>query len=272
MTVLGIPFPEDFKDALGMAADNLAASWESRVESIARMQITEDMLMLALTGDLFNIYQWWLDNEEDIKDRWNRAFVPILIMLAMAQGNALCTALGISVTLSSIYTVSWATGVISEMNNFIYGTTADNLRVLIRQAEDENWTTRMLRDRVLLVYEQWLNGSLDPEVDFDWFDRRAPVQRTELISETESILAVGMAALALYQLLGIELVQWWTMLDERVCPWCGELHGAVVDTGEPWLEAGDVMDVNGAMLLISRTVQTPPLHGRCRCFLLPYFG
>jgi len=403
--VLGIPLPEDFKDAIGMAADNLAASWETRIGQVATEQLTEDMLMLALTGNLFTIDQWWIDNEEDIKDRWNRAFVPILIMLAMAQGTALCASLGITITLSYIYTTAWATGVVSEMNDFIYATTADNLRALVEQANDEGWDLRTLRDRILLIYEQWINGNLDAGEDFGWFNRRAPVQRTTLISETESILTVGMAALALYQLLGIELVQWWTMLDERVCfpentmvltkngerpiqnvksgdfvktrrgwnkvtgtskrlysgpmtsidtgnrslsatsdhpvwkqeygwlpicnfeigdriqtiddelseiidivdfrlgdmddipspyvydltidgahefyangilvhncPWCGELHGTIVSTGESWFGVGDVLDVSGAMLLLSRTVFSPPLHVKCRCFLLPYFG
>jgi len=284
------------------------------------------------------------------------------------------------------------------MNDFIYATTADNLRVLIEQANDEGWDLRTLRDRILLIYDQWINGNLDAEEDFGWFNRRAPVQRTTLISETESILTVSMAALALYQLLGIELVQWWTMLDERVCfpentmvltkngerpiqnvksgdfvktrrgwnkvtgtskrlysgpmtsintgnrslsatsdhpvwkqeygwlpicnfeigdrvqtiddelseiidivdfrlsdyvydltidgahefyangilvhncPWCGELHGTIVSTGQSWFSVGDVLDVSGAMLVFSRTVFSPPAHSRCRCFLLPYFG
>jgi len=270
--VLGIPIPEDFKDAIGMAADNLASSWETRIGQVATEQLTEDMLMLALTGNLFTIDQWWIDNEEDIKDRWNRAFVPILIMLAMAQGAALCASLGITITLSYIYTDAWATGMISEMNDFIYATTADNLRVLIEQANDEGWDLRTLRDRILLIYEQWINGNLDVEEDFGWFNRRAPVQRTTLISETESILTVGMAALALYLALGIELTQWWSIPDERRCPWCGELHGTIISTGEPWLSAGDVLDVSGAALIISRTVLSPPLHCSCRCFIAPYFG
>lgn len=215
--VLGIPIPEDFKDAIGMAADNLAASWETRLGQVATEQLTEDMLMLAMAGNLFTIDQWWLDHEEDIKDRWNRAFIPILIMLALAQGTALCASLGITITLSYIYTTAWAAGIISEMNDFIYATTADNLRVLIQQATDENWDLRTLRDRILLIYEQWINGNLDVEEDFEWFNRRAPVHRTCLISETESILTVSMAALALYLALGIELTQWWTAQDERVC-------------------------------------------------------
>jgi len=56
------------------------------------------------------------------------------------------------------------------------------------------------------------------------------------------------------------------------CPWCGELHGAVIETGEPWFKKGEVMDVNGASIEFKRTVLSPPLHSRCRCFLAPFFG
>lgn len=270
--VLGLPFPEDYKDTLGISASELARRWEPRLESVASEQITRDMLQLALTGNLFSIHQWWLDHEEEVKDRWFVAFWPVVLMLATAQGNALLTSFGVSLSLSSIYTERWAHSFLDEMNDFIYDTTSSMLKELIARAEDEQWSPTLLRDRIMMVYDQWLHGNLTPD-DFDWLEGyRAPTQRTNLISETESILTVGMAALALYLALGVELIQWWSIEDDRRCPLCGELHGAVIDTGEPFFKPGDIFSTEGFVYEFRRTVMTPPAHVRCRCYTLPYFG
>lgn len=50
--------------------------------------------------------------------------------------------------------------------------------------------------------------------------------------------------------------QWFTALDERVCPECGAVHGEVVQWGKPFSNGKD----------------KPPAHPRCRCCAVPVFG
>lgn len=266
-----LPLPEDYKDTIGVSASELAGRWEDRLQSIAASQLTEDMLFLAISGDLFNITQWWRDHEEDTKERWMRALIPVLIILALTEGQALSSSFNITITLTTIYTDSWARSFLGEMVDFIYDTTLGMLEHIMAIAERDNWSLRTLRDRIMLLYDQWINGNISSS-EFDWLEEKLPGRRADIIAQTLSILTVGMAALALYQILGIEYCQFWTQLDERVCLWCGELHGAVVETGQPFFTNGETMVVNGNGLELHRTVLTPPLHIRCRCFLLPFWG
>jgi SPP1 gp7 family putative phage head morphogenesis protein len=78
--------------------------------------------------------------------------------------------------------------------------------------------------------------------------------RARTVARTEVVRAHGQAALnefeATAQLLGEEVKsQWWTALDERVCPVCGPRHGKVYE----------IKEVRGIH----------PAHPNCRCALLP---
>jgi len=54
---------------------------------------------------------------------------------------------------------------------------------------------------------------------------------------------------------------WFTQLDERVCPFCGPLHEAIVELGETYPGKTDRV----------RNTFAPPAHPRCRCVLLYEF-
>lgn len=55
--------------------------------------------------------------------------------------------------------------------------------------------------------------------------------------------------------LGTVTVEWYTAMDERVCAYCGPLHGTVIPFGESFPTE------DGAAF-------TPPAHPSCRCFVL----
>jgi len=152
----------------------------------------------------------------------------------------------------------------------MYTTTSVAIAELVRQAVSEGWTVAQLRERLYQIYDRWSLGLL-PDNAFEWLEQRTPAFRAKLMSETESILISSMAALALYEALGIVEVQWWTMEDERVCPWCGMLHGTIVGTYEPWFSPGETFTVDSHSLGIMRTIFSPPLHVYCRCFLVPIY-
>ena len=72
--------------------------------------------------------------------------------------------------------------------------------------------------------------------------------RAETIARTELATAKADAARDRYTEVGVNLVQWYATLDERVCPYCGYRHGMVYPRDE---------------LII-------PAHPRCRCYAAPF--
>jgi len=79
---------------------------------------------------------------------------------------------------------------------------------------------------------------------------------------------------------GVTKLKWWTAEDERVCPFCAELHGTVITMGAAFVPAGERFaapktNAAGETYTVYLTeqgyeIQHPPVHVRCRCILLPY--
>ena len=72
--------------------------------------------------------------------------------------------------------------------------------------------------------------------------------RAETIARTELASAKAEASRERYAEAGVEYIQWYATLDERVCPYCGHRHGKVYPRNE---------------LVI-------PAHPRCRCYAAPF--
>lgn len=86
----------------------------------------------------------------------------------------------------------------------------------------------------------------------------------------------------------VEKVLWVTQDDEKVCPFCGKLHGTSVDVGDVWFKKGDTMTVNTGkpgrfspdyteggndlgdhvlrLVFDYDEIAGPPLHPACRCW------
>ena len=63
-------------------------------------------------------------------------------------------------------------------------------------------------------------------------------------------------------------MRWCTAEDERVCPWCGPVHGKVVGAEDNFFNQGDVLEAEGQTLALNyRAIDVPPLHPNCRCFV-----
>jgi HK97 family phage portal protein len=96
-------------------------------------------------------------------------------------------------------------------------------------------------------------------------------KRAMVISRTEISRATNFATVEAYKQSGIVTAkEWYTALDERVCPWCGDMHGKVVKVDDNYFNKGDVMEVDGQKLNLDYdAVGYPPLHPSCRCTLIP---
>ena len=104
----------------------------------------------------------------------------------------------------------------------------------------------------------------------------ASSDRAYKIAESESTRAQGYADVQAWEQSGqVEGKTWYTSEDERVCAFCGAMHGRTIALRDNFYNKGDRMVVprpekSDAVLNISyEDINHQPLHVRCRCVLLP---
>jgi SPP1 gp7 family putative phage head morphogenesis protein len=96
--------------------------------------------------------------------------------------------------------------------------------------------------------------------------------RAERIARTETIRANNFASEEAWrQSEVVEAKEWFTAKDERVCEFCGPMNGRIVNLGEKYFDKGTEYEGSdgGKLKLDFEAIETPPLHGNCRCTLLP---
>jgi len=134
-------------------------------------------------------------------------------------------------------------------------TTAKGVKDLIARAEAEGWAIPELQKQLSELYSGW----------DEW--------RTELIARSETIRASNSGARESYRLAGVQRLKWWTHEDDQRCDWCASMHGKIIGITESFWNQGDVMPHptdpdKSPMKFDYETVNHPPLHGGCRCFVL----
>lgn len=94
--------------------------------------------------------------------------------------------------------------------------------------------------------------------------------RAEMVARTESFYIANKASQEAYKQSGVvKTMRWYTAEDERVCEFCGPMHGRVIDVNGRFFEKGDVLagSDGGRLTLDYRAIDVPPLHTSCRCFV-----
>lgn len=104
----------------------------------------------------------------------------------------------------------------------------------------------------------------------DYFDD--PV-RAEVISRTEVSRANGFATETVFKDNGVVAKEWLTAEDERVCQFCDQMDGKVIDTGDNFFKKGQTLvgTEGGKLSFDYGSVSSYPLHPSCRCDLIPVF-
>ena len=130
-------------------------------------------------------------------------------------------------------------------------------------------------EKIGKVVEMGLAGNMQPEEIkkelvkvFDELQGR----RLETIVRTEAIRFGTYAEQSAREQSGVvQSKQWWTAIDERVCEYCGKMHGKKVALQEDFFQKGSVMLGNnwGKLKLEYENVIGSPLHPNCRCDMIP---
>jgi len=100
--------------------------------------------------------------------------------------------------------------------------------------------------------------------------------RAKMLAHTGSIWSYNEGAVLRYEDAGVAVVEWLTADDDMRCPFCAEMNGKRIETGEPFFRSGDTFSFEDRKMKIPTgargfDVRHPPLHPNCRCTLVPVF-
>lgn len=96
--------------------------------------------------------------------------------------------------------------------------------------------------------------------------------RAKAVAHTESFYIANKGNQLAYRQSGVvKSMRWYTAEDERVCEYCGPMHGRSIPVDGTFFAKGEVMAGRdgGQLSLNYRSIEVPPLHTNCRCFIRP---
>ena len=199
-------------------------------------------------------------SKTDIFDfkKWISAMVdaatPTLLTLFKDEGTqamALMGAEGFEVTKEAKNALDLAIELLSNSYN---STTLDALKQVIEEGQSEGLGLDELAAKVNDVY--------------DYSD----ITRAEAVARTETFRIANEATRQAWKQTGVvKTIKWYTAVDERVCNWCGSMHGKIVKIEKAFFNKGDVVTgLDGKELKVDYSaVYAPPLHTNCRCYTRP---
>jgi HK97 family phage portal protein len=122
-----------------------------------------------------------------------------------------------------------------------------------------------------------LNDGLTAGEDFSQLAARVQrvyeysnVVRARMVAHNEAFYIANKGSLEAYRQSGVvKTIRWYTAEDERVCEFCGPEHGKVIGVNETFYAKGQTLTGRdgGKLDLTYRTIDVPPLHVDCRCFI-----
>lgn len=134
-------------------------------------------------------------------------------------------------------------------------------------------------DETIALLERELKESAEAEETADELEERIKLieefsadTRAARVAATESYWNANTATRMAWKESGrVQSVKWYTSSNERVCEFCGPLHGKTVSIDENWYNVGDtVAGSDGGTLNVDfADVGNPPLHPNCQCFIRP---
>ncbi len=98
------------------------------------------------------------------------------------------------------------------------------------------------------------------------------IVRAAAVARTETFYIANEGSREAYQQSGVvKSMRWYTSEDERVCQFCGPQDGKTIGLNDSFYPKGHVLEgaKGGALTLDYRSIDVPPLHTNCRCFIRP---
>lgn len=221
---------------------------------------TERSLQVKAKDYVSSLIDW-----EDADGKLQRAIEPSLLQVIIDTGLDAIELLGLQPSQWDPYAVAvteWFRNRSRKIAVDVNDETEKQLRATLTEGVNAGESNYQLRARVEAVMGL------------------AATSRADLITRTEVARAQSAADVFAWDQSGIvEAKEWYTALDERVCKFCGPMHGTVIDLTANYFNKGDVQTEEAENRKGETTTYTynhdyddvagPPLHPRCRCTLLP---
>lgn len=286
--------------ALHKALDKTARAWEADFLKAAQAQFAEESaqvraLARANKGKAAASVDWDAIRQALLKflnsngkKAWAERMTPLIKQLLNEQGEAWANQFGINWNINSPEAQAFIKEYSFKFANALAAETKTQLRELISQAESDGWSITKLTDELKATYSGW--GEV----------------RAEMIARSETIRASNAGANEAYRQAGIKKKKWFTAEDERVCPFCGKLHGKTIAVEKNFVElngtvraqvedeqalghlllefkevapghfawSGVYLELSTDKSVVTMTVDYeavgyPPLHPNCRCTIVP---
>lgn len=142
----------------------------------------------------------------------------------------------------------------------------------LKFAKEINKTTKEKIKKQLIIAEQEGEGIQAVRRRIESVFTEAKTSRAFNIARSEVARSDNFAITEAYKQSGVVVAkEWFTALDERVCPYCRPLHGKVVSIDKNYFNKGDSFlgEANTPLVLNYEAIGEPPLHSQCRCTTLP---
>lgn len=222
-------FPQDVRETIYKAVDNIAVSHENAFGNAAEKAFENDRMAIlaiiksvksesildrksvnwAYVSDLITGY---LSGEA--RDNWRESFVPVFSGLLNDTGNFWAGQLGFEFDIRNIEGELWLQEYKLIFANPITDTSNSEIRNIISIAQKEGWSIDKLSSSIDLVFDQWIYGDVDP-IDLDFVEPGKPFWRRELIARTETTRLQNAGATNLFKRWGVEKKEWLATGDGR---------------------------------------------------------
>lgn len=96
--------------------------------------------------------------------------------------------------------------------------------------------------------------------------------RAEQVARTEVFRVANESTRMAWEQSGVvKTLKWYTAADERTCPYCEPMHGKIVSIEDSFFKKGDTAQGSDgtSIKLDYSSVDAPPLHVSCRCYIRP---
>lgn len=201
---------------------------------------------------LNDVVEW-----DDLDKEMARALAPLLLSIVAETGKYAYEQVNLDPQLFNTFNQSIQNYYQSRSNKVakdVNAETEKQLRAELSQGIQAGETSFELRARIEKVFGAALT------------------YRADRIARTEVTRAQSFADIEGWDQAGVvEAKEWYTAQDERVCKFCRPMNGKVIPLKKNFFSKGDVFegDDGKTINLDYDDVPGAPLHGNCRCVLLP---
>lgn len=148
------------------------------------------------------------------QNEWRSTFVPLIEGVMNEQGAQMIASFGLQFDVPNVAAMQWFDEYTLKFAQEINATTKAGVGDLIQLAQYEGWSTTQMQDRLNLMFQQWREGTTNPN-EWDWYDERMPQYRLNTIARTETMRSSNYGSFKLMQDWKIEKKEWLATYDKQ---------------------------------------------------------